>query len=223
MQVDRESLSGNRSSIVKFEGTLHDLAEDSCKGVGFYSDFDHQPSQSCTPCKMTSLTSALSHNPRSDSSETAELSPIISATTPSSSPRLLYLRRLQSPPPAPSAAKPPARSPILLFPSLQLSIFDPLSRSARTHLRPPPDRRRQPRDPAPSRLSPDVNGVLNTEERSLPGIQEDLWLSTESTSTLDGESYKLENLEGDLFENERASIHFFLNMFFWKVVKLLYV
>ncbi|XP_020275339.1 uncharacterized protein DDB_G0271670-like isoform X2 [Asparagus officinalis] len=62
-------------------------------------------------------------------------------------------------------------------------------------------------------------GVLNTEELaivnstfrkielcSLPGIQEDLRLSTESTSTLDGESYKLENLEGDLFENVRASI-----------------
>jgi len=62
-------------------------------------------------------------------------------------------------------------------------------------------------------------GVLNTEELaivnstfkktevcSLPGIQEELRKSTESTSTLDSESYTLESLEGDLFENLRASI-----------------
>ena len=62
-------------------------------------------------------------------------------------------------------------------------------------------------------------GVLNNEELaivnstfkktevcSLPGIQEELRKSTESTSTLDSESYTLESLEGDLFENLRASI-----------------
>ncbi|XP_020267567.1 probable serine/threonine-protein kinase dyrk2 isoform X2 [Asparagus officinalis] len=62
-------------------------------------------------------------------------------------------------------------------------------------------------------------GVLNTEELaivnstfrktelcSLPGIAEELRTSAESTSTLDSESYKLENIEGDLFGNIRASI-----------------
>ncbi|CAL9771324.1 unnamed protein product [Musa acuminata subsp. burmannicoides] len=62
-------------------------------------------------------------------------------------------------------------------------------------------------------------GVLNHEELaivnstfkktqacSLPIILEDARKSTESTSTLDNESWALENLEVDLFENVRASI-----------------
>lgn len=68
-------------------------------------------------------------------------------------------------------------------------------------------------------MLPLAEGVLNTEELaivngtfkktavcSLPGIQEELHRSTESTSTLDNDSYTLESFEGDLFENVRASI-----------------
>lgn len=45
-----------------------------------------------------------------------------------------------------------------------------------------------------------------TQACSLPIIMEDARKSTESTSTLDNDSWALENLEVDLFENVRASI-----------------
>ncbi|URE45783.1 hypothetical protein MUK42_25454 [Musa troglodytarum] len=52
-----------------------------------------------------------------------------------------------------------------------------------------------------------VNSTFKkTEACSLPIILEDPRKSTESTSTLDNDSWALENLEVDLFENVRASI-----------------
>ncbi|RRT55914.1 hypothetical protein BHE74_00049048 [Ensete ventricosum] len=52
-----------------------------------------------------------------------------------------------------------------------------------------------------------VNSTFKkTEACSLPTILEDARKSTESTSTLDNDSWALENLEVDLFENVRASI-----------------
>ncbi|KAF8397632.1 hypothetical protein HHK36_016552 [Tetracentron sinense] len=58
----------------------------------------------------------------------------------------------------------------------------------------------------PEELSILNKGVKKAEPRLLPGIQEDLRRSAESNSSLDSDSWTLESLEGDLFEDIRASI-----------------
>ncbi|CAL5351085.1 unnamed protein product [Camellia sinensis] len=55
-------------------------------------------------------------------------------------------------------------------------------------------------------LSSMIKGVGNGGKYFLPGIEEDLHRSTDSISTLESESLTLESLEGDLFEDVRASI-----------------
>lgn len=59
-------------------------------------------------------------------------------------------------------------------------------------------------------LDPDelalVNKPLKAAGQALPGIEEDARRSTESNSTLGSDSWALEDLEVDLFEDIRASI-----------------
>lgn len=52
-----------------------------------------------------------------------------------------------------------------------------------------------------------VNKGFKKHETRLPGIQEDVWRSTESNSTIDSGSSSLSSLEIDLFEDIRASMH----------------
>uniref|UniRef100_A0A5B6YY67 Putative endochitinase A isoform X2 n=1 Tax=Davidia involucrata TaxID=16924 RepID=A0A5B6YY67_DAVIN len=58
----------------------------------------------------------------------------------------------------------------------------------------------------PDELSSMIEGVEKSERNLLPGIEEDICRSTDSISTLESESLTLENFEGDLFEDIRASI-----------------
>ena len=61
----------------------------------------------------------------------------------------------------------------------------------------------------PEELSSIIEGVEKEEKHhALPGIQEDVYKSCDSISTLGSESLTLEveSLEGDLFEDVRASI-----------------
>ncbi|XLU19578.1 hypothetical protein S245_055644 [Arachis hypogaea] len=60
----------------------------------------------------------------------------------------------------------------------------------------------------PEELSSIIEGVEKEEKHALPGIQEDVYKSCDSLSTLGSESLTLEmeSQEGDLFEDVRASI-----------------
>ncbi|KAF5750358.1 hypothetical protein HS088_TW03G00694 [Tripterygium wilfordii] len=58
----------------------------------------------------------------------------------------------------------------------------------------------------PEELSSMIRGTEKGEKQALPGIQEEMHRSTESLSTIESDSLTLENLEGDLFEDIRASI-----------------
>uniref|UniRef100_A0A2N9IG20 Uncharacterized protein n=1 Tax=Fagus sylvatica TaxID=28930 RepID=A0A2N9IG20_FAGSY len=61
----------------------------------------------------------------------------------------------------------------------------------------------------PEELSSIIEGVEKVEKHKLPGIQEEIHRSADSISTLESlesESLTLESLEGDLFEDVRASI-----------------
>ncbi|KAI4300235.1 hypothetical protein L6164_033632 [Bauhinia variegata] len=58
----------------------------------------------------------------------------------------------------------------------------------------------------PEELSSIIEGVEKDEKHALPGIQEDVYKSCESISTLASDSLTLESIEADLFEDIRASI-----------------
>jgi hypothetical protein len=58
----------------------------------------------------------------------------------------------------------------------------------------------------PDELSSIIEGVEKGEKHTLPGIQEEVHRSADSISTLESDCLTLESLEGDLFEDVRASI-----------------
>lgn len=51
-----------------------------------------------------------------------------------------------------------------------------------------------------------IGGTEKSEKRVLPGIQEDIQRSTDSLSTLGGETLTIQSSEADLFKDIRASI-----------------
>ncbi|KAG6734558.1 uncharacterized protein LOC122289701 isoform X2 [Carya illinoinensis] len=59
----------------------------------------------------------------------------------------------------------------------------------------------------PEELSIINEGFRNFESHPLPGIEEELWRSAESNSTVDSDGSPLASLEMDLFEDIRASAH----------------
>ncbi|KAF5467171.1 hypothetical protein F2P56_017025 [Juglans regia] len=59
----------------------------------------------------------------------------------------------------------------------------------------------------PEELSIINEGFKNFESHPLPGIEEELWRSAESNSTVDSDGSPLASLEMDLFEDIRAAAH----------------
>ncbi|KAH9735454.1 hypothetical protein KPL71_017741 [Citrus sinensis] len=58
----------------------------------------------------------------------------------------------------------------------------------------------------PDELSSMIGGTEKSSKHVLPGIEEDIHRSTDSLSTLSSDTRTLKSLEGDLFEDVRASI-----------------
>lgn len=58
----------------------------------------------------------------------------------------------------------------------------------------------------PDELSSMIKGTEKSSKHVLPGIEEDIHRSTDSLSTLSSDTMTLKSLEGDLFEDVRASI-----------------
>ena len=58
----------------------------------------------------------------------------------------------------------------------------------------------------PEELSSIIEGVEKEEKHVLPVIQEDVYKSCDSISTMESDNLTLDNIESDLFEDIRASI-----------------